>query len=173
MTRNLWIAILGLAFLAASCDRDITIGPDRDTSGNYFGRNVSRKFRKRELNALFKAMNSTETKTVIRRLACGSPSKDYVFSVTLWEENSTRERAVRLQMTPRLYAQDGCLEEAVDYVFERKVKSMDPGPPIDYGYKDPLTGKHLDTSHIENYLPDELCTCPQKQEPSSNGNAPQ
>lgn len=168
-----WTAVVGLACLVVSCDRDITIGPDRDTSGNSWGRNVSRQFKKKELNALFGAMNSAETKSEIRRLACGSPSKEYVFSVTLWEENSTRERIVRLQMTPRLYKEDGCLENAANYVFQRKVKNIDSGPPIDYGYRDPLTGKHLDTSHIEPYFANELCSCAEVHGTGTQSKVPQ
>ena len=80
----------------------------------------------------------------------------------LLDRGPYRERLVRLQMTPRLYENDDCLQESVNYVFQKTVKAIDTGPPIDYGYKNPTTGKHLDTSEITAYIPPKpTCTCVQ------------
>jgi len=141
-------------------ERDITIGSDKDTSGNSWGRNVSKQFAEPQLRSLYAVMNSPATDAEIAAMNCGKTLPHHEYSVTLWTEGEYRERIVRLQMTPRLYKDDGCLEGVVNYVFNVKVKAIDTGPPIDYGYKDPLTGKHLDTSHIESYVPEKPeCVC--------------
>ncbi len=138
----------------------MTIGSDSNTSGNYWGRNVSREFRRAQLQRLYDTMNSSKTNQEIAALNCGKQLPPHEFSVTLWEENDTRERQVRMQMTPRLYEKDGCLEEVANYLFQVAVKKGDPGPPIDYGYKDPRTGKHLDTSRFATELPGKPnCVC--------------
>jgi hypothetical protein len=147
-------------FACQSGERDITVGSDADTSGNYWGRNVSKQFDRPQLMSLHEIMNSNSTKDEVADLNCRRRLPQHEYSVTLRPEGEYRERQVRLQMTPRLYTSDECLQQAVDFVFQRNVKDLDPGPPIDYGYKDPLTGGHLDTSKSVEGLPDKPeCNC--------------
>ena len=146
--------------IACGGERDITVGPDKDTGGNYWGRNVSRQFGETQLRSLYTAKNASSTDAEITTLNCSKKLPHHEYSVTLWTEGAYRERIVRLQMTPRLYENDECLQHAVNYVFHKAVKTIDTGPPIDYGYKDPHTGKHLDTSEIMTTLPDKPeCPC--------------
>ena len=152
--------VAGLAEQALDLDHDETIGSDANTSGNVWGRGVSRKFQHAQLQQLYDTLNSAQMNQQISALNCGKQLPKHEFSVTLWWENSSRERQVRLQMTPRLYKDDSCLEGVVDYLFQRTVKLLDPGPPIDYGYRSPLTGEHLDTSRFANELPEKPdCSC--------------
>jgi hypothetical protein len=154
------LGALLLLFAACSGERDITVGPDKDTSGNYWGRDISEQFGEPQLRSLYTAMNSPATDAEITALNCGKKLPHHEYSVTLWTEGEYRERIVRLQMTPRLYGNDECLQQAVNYIFHTKVKAIDTGPPIDYGYKDPHTGTHLDTSEIATKLPDKPeCHC--------------
>ena len=151
-----------MVLLIAACngERDITIGPDKETSGNYWGRSISKQFGKPQLQLLYQKMNSAATDAEVSSLNCSKKLPHHEYSVTLWTEGEYRERIVRLQMTPRLYENDECLQQAVNYVFQKTVKAIDTGPPIDYGYKDPHTGKHLDTSQIATRLPDKPeCRC--------------
>jgi hypothetical protein len=142
-------------------ESEITIGPDADTSGNYFGRGVSKQFGRPQLQKLHDFLNSEDGRREITALNCGKTLPQHEYSVTLWPDDAVTERQVRLQMTPRLYKGDGCLEESLNYVFQRAVKTIDPGPPIDYGYKDPKTGEHLDTSRFAEELPEKPeCVCP-------------
>jgi hypothetical protein len=134
-------------------DINYTVGSDQDTSGNYWGRGVSKQFDRQKLAGLYKVLNSEATKKEVAELDCGRRLPLHEYSVTLWTEGEYRERQVRLQMTPRLYHDDGCLLDAVNFVFQRTVKAMDPGPPIDYGYRNPRTGEHLDTSKYAEELP--------------------
>jgi hypothetical protein len=125
-------------FLLLACgggERDITVGPDKDTSGNYWGRDVSKEFAEPQLRTLYAAMNSPAVDAEISALNCGKKLPRHEYSVTLWTEGEYRERIVRLQMTPRLYSDDECLQQSVNYVFQKTVKAIDTGPPIDYGYR--------------------------------------
>jgi hypothetical protein len=145
----------------AAPESEITIGSDANTSGNSWGRGVSREFGRPELQRLYDALNSEAGRKEIAALDCGRTLPEHEYSVTLWPDEEFQERQVRLQMTPRLYKDDGCLEESVNYVFQHAVKRIDPGPPIDYGYKDPKTGAHLDTSRFAEALPAKPeCVCP-------------
>lgn len=157
--KRLFVVVLLL--VACNRERDITVGPDKDTSGNYWGRNVSKQFQEPQLQALYNVMNSPAVDDEITALHCGKKLAPHEYSVTLWTEGEYRERLVRLQMTPRLYKNDDCLQESVNFVFQKSVKAIDTGPPIDYGYKNPSTGKHVDTSEIETYVPPKPeCACP-------------
>lgn len=150
-----------LLLLFACGERDITIGSDKDTGGNYWGRNVCEQFGESQLRTLYQAMNSAATAAEVSTLNCSKKLPRHEYSVTLWTEGKYRERLVRLQMTPRLYENDECLQESVNYVFQKMVKAIDTGPPIDYGYKNPMTGKHLDTSEITARVPPKpSCPCP-------------
>ena len=161
-----WIPLL-LVLAACNGERNITVGPDKDTSGNYWGRNVSKQFAEPQLQSLHKTMNSAAVDAEITAFICGKKLPQHEYSVTLWTEGEYRERIVRLQMTPRLYHDDECLQQAVNFVFQKTVKAIDTGPPIDYGYKDPLTGKPLDTSKIMTDLPEKpQCGCAGAGEPS-------
>ena len=161
MYRHRAIAFVLVGLLACrSAEQDITVGPDDDTSGNYWGRNVSKQFARPQLIMLHKLMNSDSKRHEVAELNCRRQLAEHEYSVTLWVEGEYQERQVRLQMTPRLYESNDCLKEAVNFVFQRTVKSLDPGPPIDYGYKDPLTGAHLDTSKYDDWLPEKPeCYC--------------
>jgi hypothetical protein len=155
--RNLCVLLL---VAACSGERDITVGPDKDTSGNYWGRNISEQFGEPQLQSLYTAMNSPATDAEITAVNCGKKLPHHEYSVTLWTEGEYRERIVRLQMTPRLYENDECLQQSVNFVFQNKVKAIDSGRPIDYGYKDPHTGKPLDTTEIQKYVPPKPeCDC--------------
>jgi len=55
------LSVLLLVIAACSGERDVTVGSDKDTSGNYWGRNVSREFGEPQLGTLYQAMNSPGT----------------------------------------------------------------------------------------------------------------
>jgi hypothetical protein len=148
------------------------VGSDSDTSGNSFAHSVSKQFDALQLRELYRVMNSPETTKRLRELTCGRELAGHEFSVTLWREGEYRERQVRAQMTPRLYDQDPCLNDAINYLFPRIVEDMDGGPPIDYGYKDPLTGKPLDTKKWADYVPPApLCDCSTATPPAASAPA--
>ena len=144
----------------ADRDIDITIGSEPNMSGNSFGRNVSASFRRPELEKLHGWLNSPDFRAAAEKYSCTKPLPVFEVSVQLWEEGKFRERQVRMQTTPRVYEDDGCLDEGIRFLFARAVKSLDTGPPIDYGYRHPLTGEKADTSESARWLPPEpQCEC--------------
>jgi len=147
---------------AEARDVNITVGSDENMSGNAFGRNVSASFRRPELERLHAWLNSAEFRVAAGKYSCAKPLPEFEVSVQLWEEGKFRERQVRMQTTPRVYRDDGCLRDGIGFLFERAVKSLDTGPPIDYGYRNPRTGAKLDTSGFAKQLPPEpQCECPE------------
>ena len=163
-----WSVLLLVLLVACHSERpedDFVLGPDADTSGNSFGHSVSKAFDEREMRQLHAYLNSAVAIRELEKLNCDRRLLPHEFSVVLWREGKYRERQVRLQMTPRLYTADPCLNDAISHLFGKTVEAADKGAPIDYGYKDPLTGKPLDTSKWANYVsPAPKCPC---QESSS------
>src|SRR6185436_7084202 len=114
------------------------VGTNQDFSGNSFSRNVSRQFGEDELRRLHAQLNDAPFKSRLEGYACALPP--FTVSVGLWPEGPYQERLVRMQMTPSVYRNSGCTEDGARYLFERAVKDLDHGPPIDYGYRHPLDG---------------------------------
>jgi hypothetical protein len=114
------------------------VGTNQNFSGNSFARNVSRQFGEGELRRLHAQLNDAPFKSQLERYACVLPS--FTVSVGLWLEGPYQERIVRMQMTPPDYGNSPCTEEGAQYLFQRAVKALDHGPPIDYGYRHSLDG---------------------------------
>lgn len=114
------------------------VGTNQDFSGNSFSRNVSRQFGESELRRLHAQLNAAPFKSQLEGYACVLPS--FTVSVGLWPDGPFQERFVRMQMTPPVYQNSPCAEEGAQYLFQRAVKALDHGPPIDYGYRHPLDG---------------------------------
>jgi hypothetical protein len=116
----------------------IIVGAEENFSGNSFSRNVSRQFGEAQVKRLYNQLNGAEFKSKLEHYACALPP--FTISVAFWKEGPYQERLVRMQMTPRLYRENGCVEEAAQYLFQQAVKALDHGPPIDYGYRHSLNG---------------------------------
>jgi len=138
-------ATLFLLFVCA-CGRNarevdpapLVVGTNQNFSGNSFARNVSRQFGEGELKRLHAQVNAAPFKSQLERFACVLPS--FTVSVGLWPEGPTQERVVRMQIAPPVYRDSPCTEQGARYLFQRAVKAIDPGPPIDYGYRHALDG---------------------------------
>ena len=138
----------------------IAIGDNPNTSGNSFGRGVSAQFGETELTRLYLQLNGPWVKSKLRSYVCPDALPSFAITVVLWYEGSYQERAVRLQMTPPLYKQDGRIENGIGYLFEQAVKALDKGPPIDYGYRHPLDGSRaLPPPPIDMYQEPEVHNC--------------
>jgi hypothetical protein len=64
-------------------------------------------------------------------------------SVELRPGAEYEERRVLLEYLPSLDNGNRCLEAGIGYLFDETVRSVDHGPPVDYGYVNPLTQKPL------------------------------
>jgi hypothetical protein len=147
----------------------IAIGDNPNTSGNSFGRGVSAQFGEIELRRLYLQLNGPSVRSKLRRYVCPTALPSFTITVVLWYEGSYQERAVRLQMTPPLYRQDGRIENGIGYLFEQTVKALDKGPPIDYGYRHPLDGSRaLPHPEIDIYQEPEVRNCDRPDNQTSN-----
>jgi hypothetical protein len=150
-----------LSSLPTQRTRDgIAIGDNLNTSGNSFGRGVSAQFGEAELRRLYVQLNGPSVRSKLRSYVCPTALAPFTITVVLWYEGSYQERAVRLQMTPPLYRQDGRIENGIGYLFEQAVKALDKGPPIDYGYRHPLDGSRAaPRREIDMYQEPEARNC--------------
>ena len=154
--------------LAASEDHDKTgngqrpplvVGDSVDMSGNSFGRSVSAQFGEPELRRLYSQLNGPAVKARLQSYVCQNPLPSFTVTVVLWYEGPYQERQVRMQMTPPLYRDDGQVENGMGYLFEKTVKALDKGPPIDYGYRKPLDGAAITPTPFDLYHEPERADC--------------
>jgi len=135
------------------------MGDNPNTSGNSFWHGVSAQFGEPELRRLYSQLNGTDVKSTLHNYICPDPLPAFTITVVLWYEGPYQERGVRMQMTPPLYKEDGRLENGIGYLFEQAVKTLDKGPPIDYGYRRPLDGAPITPTSFEAYQEPEKGDC--------------
>jgi len=163
-----WAAVLAAA-AAINCggqerqrEREpdpLVIGDNPDTSGNSFSCGVSDEFREPELRRLYAELNGPRVRAKLQRYVCPQSLAPFTVTVVLWHEGPYQERLVRLQMTPPLYKEDGRIGGGLGYQFEQTVKALDKGPPIDYGYRNPLDGSPAKITPFEQYPEPEEGKC--------------
>jgi len=129
----------------------LVVGNSADMSGNSFSCSVSAKFGETELRRLHAELNGPAARAKLQGYLCGRPVPPFAITVVLWYEGPYQERLVRMQMTPPLYKADGQIEGGIGYLFERGVRTLDPGPPIDYGYRRPLDGTPITPVQSDAY----------------------
>jgi len=137
----------------------LVMGDNPNTSGNGFGHGVSAQFGEPELRSLYAQLNGPAVKSKLQSYVCPDPLPSFTITVVLWYEGPYQERGVRLQMTPPLYREDGRIENGIGYLFEQAVKTLDKGPPIDYGYRRPLDGTPITPTPFDVYQEPEKGDC--------------
>jgi hypothetical protein len=80
---------------------------------------------------------------MLSEFSCGDALPGLAMSVELRPGGEDEDRRVLLRYLPSLDTNNRCLERGIDYLFEETVRGVDHGPPIDYGYINPSTGKPL------------------------------
>ena len=128
----------------------LVVGDPADMSGNSFSHGVSARFGENELRRLHAELNGPVDKAKLQSYLC-TPLPSFAITVVLYFEGPYEERRVRMQMTPPLYKTDGQIESGIGYLFEHGVHALDPGPPIDYGYRRPSDGAPLTPVHTDLY----------------------
>jgi len=135
----------------------LVVGESVNMSGNSFSANVSAKFGEPELRRLHAELNGLAAKAKLQSYVC-NPVPAFTITVVLWYEAPYQERLVRMQMTPPLYKTDGQIEGAIGYLFEHGVKTIDKGPPIDYGYRRP-DGSPIPHVDLDSYPEPKAADC--------------
>jgi hypothetical protein len=137
-------------------------GPEDPGRGSGTVRNVSAKFTSRDLERLHERLNSTEFQRQLTRYNCGDPVPKVEFTVSLWEPGEYQERHVLVQPRPMFEAggRERCLSFGLGYLLDLEVKRFDTGPPIDYHYRNPETGKDFGPEAYALPVPREpVCDC--------------
>jgi hypothetical protein len=106
---------------------------------------VSKVFKRHELELVFARAQQFASSGALNDFNCGDSLPPFRMSAELIPEGEYRERQVSLHYVPDLVRMNEyrCLDRGIDYLFEQAVREIDLGPPIDYGYKSPSTGKPL------------------------------
>ena len=134
------------------------IGPDLPTPRGATQASVSASFSRRELELVLARAQQFGTSEMLSEFSCGDPLPGLSMSVELRPGGEYEERRVILAYLPRLDDKNQCLDRGIDYLFEEAVRSVDHGPPVDYGYVNPSTRQPLYSPEWEhNNKP--ICRC--------------
>jgi len=123
----------------------VTIGDRGGVQGGGFTMDISREFGPASLLALYERVTSEETRNALSEFTCGDPVPAMRYELRLKPSGTWNERLVNVGYAPDLDGsfKDRCLTKGISYVFNQALQEIDLGPPIDYGYVDPHTGKPL------------------------------
>jgi hypothetical protein len=134
------------------------LGPELPTSRGNTQASVSTSFKGRELALMLTRAQQFGPTGMLSEFSCGDPVPALTMSVELRPGGEYEKRRVILDYLPTLDDKNECLDRAVDYLFEDAVRGIDRGPPVDYGYVNPSTGKPLYSSEWE-HKQKPICRC--------------
>ena len=123
---------------------------------------VSKLFERAEVEKLHARLNSKDFQEKLTRYSCGDQVPKVDFTLSLWPEGEYQERHVLVQPRP-MFSPSGrtrCLGFGLTYLIAVEVAALDKGPPINYHYHDPHTGKELPPETYAREVPQEpRCDC--------------
>ena len=166
MTRR-WIAVLLLMGLpGCRWERAVTVGDRGGVLGGGFNVSVSREFTRDSLKELYARASSEDTQTALADFTCGDPVPPMRYELTLQPEGRSNERLVEVGYAPDLdppphvlVDKNRCLTSGISWVFNELIAEIDTGPPIDYGYVNPSTGKPLGALPLRSENSKPICRC--------------
>jgi len=121
---------------------------------------VSASFTRRELALVFARAQQFAPSGALKEFSCGDSLPALPMSVELIPEAEYEERRVTLEYLPDLTKDDNkrCLDRGISYLFQQAVRQVDHGPPVDYGYVNPSTGRPLYSAEWDS-TPKPICRC--------------
>ena len=123
----------------------ITVGNRGARPGGGFTLSVTDAFQRAELEALLMRAQEFKPSGAMDEFTCGDAVPDFMFEMTLRAAGEWNERLVNVGYTPRLdVVDDRCMSFGLSYMFDVALTEIDHGPPVDYGYVNPHTGKKLE-----------------------------
>jgi hypothetical protein len=154
-----WFLVSG-ALPELGREPDVEIG-NRDTRpGGGFTLSISNAFQRAQLESLHARAQQFGPSGAFAEFACGDSVPDFRFELTLKAAAEYQERLVSVGYTPEI--DDGgaerCLSFGLSYLFDTALAEIDHGPPVDYGYVDPHTGKKLEP-YVRGPLRKPICRC--------------
>lgn len=108
-------------------------------------RSISATFGAADLHALYTRLNSAAFQSQLVRFSCGEAVPVLAFTVSIWERAEYQERHILIQSRPTFDAggRERCLSFGLGYLLDLEVQRIDRGEPINYHYRNPMTGKEL------------------------------
>jgi hypothetical protein len=113
--------------------------------GGGFSVSVGRDFGPAQAEEVLRRLVALDSSGAFKQFTCGDTVPHFRFDLTLHQQGAVQERIVTLGHVP--YAEpwgpDRCLHEGFDYLVARTFAQVDTGPSVDYGYRNPGTGKTI------------------------------
>jgi hypothetical protein len=138
----------------------IAIGDRGTRPGGGFTLSISNAFQRPELESLHARAQEFGPSGALAEFACGDSVPDFLFEITLEPAGEYNERLVEVGYTPRIDAggAERCLSFGLSYLFDTALAEIDHGPPVDYGYVNPMTGQKLEP-YVRGPLRKPICRC--------------
>jgi hypothetical protein len=127
-------------------DAGVMVGRPMDGPGGGFSVSVGSQFGVPEMEEVYRRLVALEERGAFREFSCpGDSVPRFRFNMILVGEGPVDERRVSFGHIPGIeyWGPQRCLNEGLQYLVARTFAEVDSGPSVDYGYKDPLTGKPL------------------------------
>jgi hypothetical protein len=140
-----WFVVLGNVLPDLGSERKIKIGDRGTRPGGGFTLNISNEFHRPQLESLLARAQQFGPSGALDEFACGDSVPDFLYEMTLEPAGEYNERLVDVAFTPKLdpTGPQRCMIFGQSYVFDTALAAVDHGPPVDYGYVNPSTGKKL------------------------------
>ena len=121
----------------------LRIGNRGPGPGGGFSVSVGEDFGKPEAAEVYRRLVALDSSGEFKQFSCGDEVPHFGFDLTIQRESEVQERIVTLGHTPRLapWGAQQCISRGFSYIVARTFAQVDSGPSVDYGYKNPSTGK--------------------------------
>jgi hypothetical protein len=111
--------------------------------GGGFSVSVGSQFGKAQAEEVLRRLVALDSSGAFKQFTCGDSVPHFGFDLTLHEEGELQERIVTLGHAPyaKPWGRERCLHQGFDYLVALTFAQVDTGPSVDYGYKNPSTGR--------------------------------
>ena len=113
--------------------------------GGGFSVSIGRDFGPAQANEVLRRLVALDSSGAFKQFTCGDAVPHFGFDLTLHQEGELQERLVSLGHTPELkpWGPQRCLYEGFGYLVARTFAEVDSGASVEYGYRNPSTGKDI------------------------------
>ena len=116
-----------------------------------FTHSISASFERPQLDAIYRQVTAPSFRTALSEFSCGEQVPELNWYRYIEPAGEYNERILNVAHQPTFdVVTQRCLMFGLSYLFHVEMFSIDKGEPINYHYRDPLTGKEIppDKPHL-------------------------
>jgi hypothetical protein len=159
VTSGTWLlpAVLGLLSGCTGPTEVVGLGDPEILRGSSVP--VSATFGPPETAEMHRRATTREFRERLKPYTCGDPLPEFEVTLAFWPERSYNDRILKVYTSPTLADHNLCLGLGFQYEFNRVLRQFDPGPPMQYQLRDPLSGELRTLTAEKPLLHRPICDC--------------